>query len=90
MHTHTPSAYHISLSGVWDHLWEKRTGIQAGSLNDWMLHKTSTVVSIVTLLIPGIDAISGIPETPSAAPPKPAPSPPPQKPPGCVLPQKQD
>jgi RHS repeat-associated protein len=63
MHTHAPPAYHISLSGAWDHLWEKRTGIQAGSLNDWMLHKTSTVVSIATLLIPGIDAASGIADT---------------------------
>jgi hypothetical protein len=28
-----------------------------------MLHKTSTVVSIATLLIPGIDAVSGIADT---------------------------
>jgi hypothetical protein len=63
MQTHTPPACHISLSGAWDHLWEKRTGIQAGSLNDWMLHKTSTAVSIATLLIPGIDAVSGIADT---------------------------
>ena len=59
MQDHTPPAYQFNLSGAWDTLWENRTGIQPGSLNDWLLHKTATATGIATLVIPGIDAVSG-------------------------------
>jgi hypothetical protein len=63
MQAHTPPAYHVNLSGAWDNLWESRTGIQPGSPNDWLLHETSTATGIATLLIPGIDAVSGTVDT---------------------------